>query len=192
MQQGGIGSSLRLGLLTGLLGRHGTCSLAGKGHGGHQALDLSSLHDVLASLVLEGAGNHVFTDIGRLVQVEQGSDLGGTLGSKTTGDGSVGQIGDLSITLLDDDQVAHGDVAGDNASTDRLSLAHTHTTRAEARKTILEQKANASGAEHTLLHGETLLVVTTGDAEDLEAQTIWEQYLDIKQLITDNNLKKLT
>jgi hypothetical protein len=172
MQKGGVCGSVGLGLLKGLLGGGSTSSLTGQSHGGDKTLDLSSLGNILAGLVLEGAGNHVFTDVSTLVQVEQSSDLGGTLGSKTTRSGDVSHIGDLDITLLDDDQVAHSDVRGDDASAHRLSLAHTVTTRAEARKTISEQKTDTSGAKDTLLHGETLLVVSTGDTEDLSIHII--------------------
>ena len=64
-------------------------------------MDLGSLDNSL-SVLLEGASNHEFSEIVRLLKIEQLADLGGTLGSKTTGNAVVSDIGDLSLTLLDE------------------------------------------------------------------------------------------
>lgn len=49
---------------------------------------------------LKGVGtlDDVVTDVVFLAQVEQAADLGGTLGSETTGDRNVGKTFDFSIT----------------------------------------------------------------------------------------------
>lgn len=86
----------------------------------------------------------------------------------------VGQTRDLLLTLLDNDTVESLNIGADNAAADRLPAALTSATDTEARVTLTEEKANTRRQENTLLHGETLLVVTTTDAEDVALPLVTE------------------
>lgn len=89
-----------------------------------QPLDLGGLILLLLA-ILKGQGplDHVLADIVILAQVEQFPDLAGALGSKSPGDGVVGESGDLTLTLLDNSQVEDGKITVNNTSADRLTLA---------------------------------------------------------------------
>ena len=91
---------------------------------GDQPLDLGGLILLLLA-ILKGQGplDHVLADIIILAQVKQLPDLAGTLGSKSPGDGVIGESGDLTFTLLDNGQVEDGEIAVNNTSADRLTLA---------------------------------------------------------------------
>jgi len=66
----------------------------------------------------------------------------------------IGETGDISVTLLDD------------------ALALTSAAWAVAGVSVGEQKADTGWVHDSLLHWETLLVVTTGDSEDISLEFI--------------------
>lgn len=138
-------------------------------HGGDQSLDLGGLGVRLGSLLLGGdlSSDDELSDIVLLGQVEELSDLGGSLGTQSSGQDGVGESGDLSLTLLDDGDGKNGDVGVDDATSNRLSLSLTRSSSSVARVTVSEEESGSVGEEDTLLHGETLLVVTTGDSENV-------------------------
>ena len=141
------------------------CALVLEALGSHQALDLGGLEDGLLVALDDLAANHELAHVILLGQVEELLVLGGALGTQAAGLDGVGQAGDLALTLGDDDEVAHGEVGADNATAHGAALAGTGAALAEARGALAEQEAHAVSAQHTLLHGETLLVVTAGDTE---------------------------
>lgn len=112
------------------------------------------------------------THIVILAEGEEAADLGGALGSETLGVDDVGQAGDVGITLLDDSEGEDGQVHADDAATDGLPLALTSAAGAVAGVTLGEQESDTGRVHDTLLHGETLLVVSTGDAEDVALELI--------------------
>jgi hypothetical protein len=73
--------------------------------------------------------------------------------------------------LLDNNQIQHGKVSANNAATHRLSLAFAGSAGSVAAETVAQQQSHTGVGEDTLLHGEALLVVTAGDAEDLWIQS---------------------
>ena len=103
---------------------------------------------------------------------KESSDLGSTLGTETLGDSGVGQTGDILFTLLDDNKRQHREIRTNDTTTDGLSLAFTSAARTITRVALGHQKTNTVGQEDTLLHGETLLVVTTSDAENVTLEFI--------------------
>jgi hypothetical protein len=141
---------------------------------GHETLDLWGLVVLLAGLRLELAADDVLADIVFLGQVEQLADVRRTLWSETTWDLHVGEAWDFGVTGLDNDQVEHRKVWADDATTDRLALALTLSAWTVARLALREKKAGTAVRQHTLLHWETLLVVTTRDAEDEALELIAE------------------
>lgn len=150
-----------------LHGAHATTAL--ERDGSDEALDLGALDARLATFLLAGddALDNVLADIVFLGQVEELANLASTLGTQTAGNGSISQTGQVSIALLDNDQAQDSQVVSDNAATDALALAFTVTASTIAALTLGEEQANTVVQQDTLLHGETLLVVTTGDLENV-------------------------
>lgn len=105
-----------------------------------------------------------------LCQAEELADLGSTLGSKALGMGDVGQASDVVVTLLDDNEGENREVHTDDAATDGLALALTGAAGAVAAVSLGEEKLNTGGVHNTLLHRETLLVVSSGDLEDVAGE----------------------
>lgn len=85
---------------------------------------------------------------------------------------NVGKAGDVLITLLDDAESQDGKVHADNAATNGLPLALTSAAGAVAGVAVGEQESDTSRVHNTLLHGETLLVVTTGNPEDVALELV--------------------
>jgi hypothetical protein len=102
------------------------------------------------------------------------ADVGSTLGTETLGNADVGKAGDLAFTLLNNDEGKGSNVGTDNATADSLTLSLTGLAGAVARVTLGEQETGTSGTEDTLLHGETLLVVSTSDLKDVTLELITE------------------
>jgi hypothetical protein len=149
-------------------------SLALKSDRGDKTLDLGSLG---VGLLLGVLGLNLTTDnelanIISLVQVEELADVVGTLRSETLRNGSIGQSGNVLLTLLDNDKGDDGQIRGDNATTDGLSLALASAAGTVGGVTLAQKKADTVGKKDTLLHGETLLVVTTRDAENVTLELI--------------------
>ena len=80
---------------------------------------------------------------------------------------NVGQAGDVVLALLNDGEGKDGQVHGNDAAADGLALALTGTAGAVARVALSKKQTDTGGVHDTLLHGETLLVVATGDLEDV-------------------------
>lgn len=170
-------------------------SLPLKHHWGYQPLDLGGLILLLLA-ILKGQGplDHVLADIVILAQVEELPDLAGTLGSKSPGDGVVGESGDLTLTLLDDGQVENGEITVNNTAADRLTLAlslklswvnrcltsaaiFTHITSGSVtRLAFAEEESDTLVGQNTLLHGETLLVVSSGDSHNVALELVSEGF----------------
>ena len=64
------------------------------------------------------------------------------------------------------------DVGRDDASTDRLPLALSLPAGTVAGGSLLEEEADTFAGHDTLLHGETLLVISSRDLEDVSLELI--------------------
>ena len=121
--------------------------------------------------------DHELADVVLLAQTEQLADVARTLRTQAAGlrGGLVGQTRNLLLALLHDHQVQHADVGTHDAATHGLALTltlhviciiRTHVaTSTVAGHTVGEEQTHAVVAENSLLHGETLLVVSSSDAE---------------------------
>jgi hypothetical protein len=98
--------------------------------------------------------------------------LGGALWAETLWVNSVGDTWNILLALLDDGEGEDGEVHGDDATADGLALALTSAAWAVARVSVGEEKANTGWVHNTLLHWETLLVVSTGDLKDVALELI--------------------
>jgi hypothetical protein len=143
-----------------------------------QALDLDGLVtlDDLAilllglDLLLVGIG--ILAHVILLAQVEELPDLAGSLGTQAAGDVFISESRQLGVSLLYDDQRKGRHVGADNATTNRLPLALAIASGSETRVASFKQEANTSLNEDTLHHGETLLVISTCDSEDVAFEFI--------------------
>lgn len=107
-----------------------------------------------------------------LGEAKELADLGSTLWSETLWVDSVGDTWDVGLSLLDDGESEDGEIHGDNASADGLALALTGAAWAVARVSLGEEEADTGWVHNTLLHWETLLVVSSGDLEDVALELI--------------------
>jgi len=138
--------------------------------GGDESLDFGSFGVWLrvGLLLASNLSSHdVLPDVVLLGEVEHFPDLGRPLGTEPLGQNDVCQPGNFFVALLDDDDGEDSNVGADNASADGFAAALTSATDAVARVTIGEEELHSVGQEDTLLHWETLLVISTGDAEDV-------------------------
>lgn len=78
--------------------------------GGNQALDLGGLGVFGLALLGDGTADDELADVVLLVETEETADLGGTLGAESLGDDSVGETGQLTLTLLDDAQGQNSEI----------------------------------------------------------------------------------
>jgi len=113
-----------------------------------------------------------FADIVFLLQVKELADLGGAFGAQATWFLVISQARNVLFALLDNNQVQHGQITGNDAAADGLASALTLATSTVAGHAVSEQQADALRSEDTLFHGEALFVVTTGDAEDVAFEVI--------------------
>ena len=120
-------------------------------------------------LGLDLSSNNVLADVVSLLEVEEFPDLGRALGAETLGKDVVGKAGVFLLTLLDDSEGKDGNVVADDASTNGLPATLTRATGSVARVSVGEEQAGTDREEDTLLHRETLLVVTTSDTEDVSS-----------------------
>jgi len=167
VDESGIFSSLGLGLLQ-LLDRFcDSFVLAGESDGCNESLDLGLSHNLLALLVLESPRDGELSNVVLLGEVEKLSDLAGALRAEAARGWVVSDVGNLLVTLLEDDEVENREIGADDAATNRLPLALADTAGSVARRTLLKEKTTAGVGQDTLLHGEALLVVATRDAKHL-------------------------
>lgn len=140
----------------------------------NKTLDLRGLGVVLLALLGDGTTDNELADIVLLVETEEFADLGSTLGTKALGVDNVGQTGDIVFTLLDDAEGEDSQVLAGDGTANRLALTLTSAARTVAAVAVGQEELNTVGEENTLLHGETLLIVTTSDLEEVALELITE------------------
>jgi hypothetical protein len=136
----------------------------------NKSLDFGGL-GVRLGILLLGARNlspdHILPHIILLRQVVQLPDLGRPLWAKPLGKWVVGEAWDIVVALLDDDQGKDSNIGPNDAATDGFALALTLAAGPVAGVAVGEKEFDAIGEENTLFHGETLLVISAGDTEDI-------------------------
>jgi hypothetical protein len=116
--------------------------------GGNQTLDLGGLGVVLLALLGDGAADDELADVVLLVETEEATDLGGTLGAETLGDNGVGETGELTLALLDDGQSKDGKVQTGDGTADGLALALTGAAGAVAAVAVGKEETGTGGEEN--------------------------------------------
>lgn len=143
--------------------------------GGNQPLNLGCLGvPLLVPLSRNLTTNNVLAHIILLGQVEHLPNVTRPLGTQTLGNLRIRQPRDIRFTLLDNYQRQGRNIAGDNASTNGFTFTFTRTTRTVAGVAFGKKETDSTGFEDTLLHGETLFVVSAGDFEDVAFEFVAE------------------
>lgn len=115
--------------------------------GSNQTLDTGGLGVVLLALAGDSAADDKLADVILVVETEETTDLGSTLGTQTLGDDGVGQTGKLVLTLLDDAEGQDGKVEVGDGTTDRLALALTSAAGAVAAVAFAKEETGTSREE---------------------------------------------
>ena len=76
------------------------------------------------------------------------------------------------FTDLDDGEGNDGKIGSDDATSDGLSLSFTSSSGSVALVASLHEESDSSLDKDTLLHGETVLIVTTGNFEDVSLEFV--------------------
>lgn len=134
-------------------------------------MDLWSLGVGLFALGNFSSDNEV-TDIILLGQTEELSDVVSSLWTQSLWNRVVGDTFNFFVTLLGDDQRQDSQIWANNGTSDGLSLSLTVTSWSVTGVTVSQQQLNSGWQQDTLLHWETLLVVTTGDLEDVALELV--------------------
>jgi len=118
-------------------------------------------------LALDLPSNNIFSNVILLTEIEKLPNLRRTLRTESLRKYSVGQVGDLGITLFDNNQGKDGNIRSNDAAANGLASTLASAARSVARVSVGKKEPNTIGQENTLLHWETLLVVTTSDAKNV-------------------------
>jgi len=147
--------------------------LASESAVGDQSLDLGSLISLLSAgggpsssdgnLLGEGRGGSLLSSL----DSEQLPQLGGSLGSQPSGLGVVGESLDLEVALLDDGHSQDSNIGVDNASSNTLPLSLSSPSGSIAGVSLAHEHLGTALGDDTLLHGESLLIVSSSDLEDV-------------------------
>jgi hypothetical protein len=123
-------------------------ALALEALGSNQTLDLGGLGVVLLALLGDGTADDELADVVLLVETEEATDLGGTLGAETLGDNGVGETRELTLALLDDAQGENGKVQTGDGTADGLALALTSAAGTVAAVAVGEEQTGTGGEEN--------------------------------------------
>jgi hypothetical protein len=107
-----------------------------------------------------------------LGETKELADLGSALWTETFWVDDICDAWNLGVTLLGDAECENGKIHGDNASTDGFTLALSSSTWSVARVSLSEKETDTGWVHDTLFHWETLLVVTTGNFEDVSLEFV--------------------
>jgi hypothetical protein len=135
--------------------------------------ELANLHRSSDStLTKDWRRSYEKTHIIFLAETEETTELGSTLGTETLGVNDIGHAGNVRVALLDDGESEDSEIHGDNATTDTLPLALSSSAGTVAGVADREEEPDTGRVHDTLLHRETLLVVATGDSEDVALELV--------------------
>ena len=124
-------------------------------------------------LALESSSNDVLLDKSSCVNsfslgnTEKLPDTRSPLWTKSLGHNCIGKPGDLLLALLGNDAGEHADVRTNNAASNRSSLSLTFSGCSIALGSRGEEESDPTIGEDTLLHGKTIVVIATGDLENI-------------------------
>lgn len=144
-------------------------SLALQDDGSDETLNSGRLECRLLAFLLGGnfATDDILANIVILAEIEELSDLASTLRAKSARNSDIGEAGQLLLAILHDDNGQNGKVGAGNTATDRLALTLACATWTITRMALGKQQADSMIEENALLHREALLVISTGNLENI-------------------------
>lgn len=132
-----------------------------------EALDFGGFEESLIS-AFDLTTDNVFAHIILLLVESEGLDnVVATLHAESVGAFNISDTFNFFVALLHDSQEESSDIGTDNAATAGLAGAFTSTHGLVAGTTFLVKDAGSAVDQDTLLHLETLLVVTASNFEDV-------------------------
>jgi len=148
-----------------------------------ESLDLGGLLSLLSSSSGPGSSDGSSLDQDSLLRLgllnsEQLSNLGGSLGSQSSWLLIVGQSLDFLLSLSDEGEGQDSDVVINDASSNALPLSLTRSSDSIAGVALAHQNLGASLGDNSLLHGESLLVVSSSDSKNI-ALVLLSQSIDL-------------
>lgn len=132
-----------------------------------ETLDLGGLVVSLVTALDLALGNVLANVVLLFVKAENSGNLVLSLLEETVGDLLVGAALDLLIALLHDFEGNDSEVWASDATADGPSSSVASSLGVEQRALFLEEDACSAVLHDTLLHGETLLVVSSGNFENV-------------------------
>merc|ERR1711997_569592 len=132
-----------------------------------EALDLGGLVVSLVTALDLALGNILANVVLLWVESEDGSNLVLSLLEETVRQLLVGAALNFLVALLHDLQGHDSEVRAGEATADRLSSSVASSLWVEERALFLEENACSAVLHYALLHGETLLVVSSGNFENV-------------------------
>lgn len=143
---------------------------------GDKTLDLGGLVESLVS-ALDLTANNVLADIVLLLVKSEGlNDVVAALHTESVGALDIGHTSDLTVTLLGNAEEDRANIGSDDAATDGLAGTLTNAHGLVASATLLEEDAGSAVDKDTLLHLETLLIVTAGNSEDVALELVTQDF----------------
>jgi len=136
---------------------------------GDESLDLGRFVEGLVTL-LEFSADDVFGEVILASESILLSDLASSLWAESSFSLLVGKAGNFTGTLLENLKGDDTKVRSTDASSDGLSLSLTSSTRSVRLNSGLHEDSDSTVDEDTLLHGESLLVVTAGDSKGVSLE----------------------
>lgn len=132
-----------------------------------EALDFGGFEESLIS-AFDLTTDNVFAHIILLLVESEGlNNVVATLHAESVGAFNISDTFNFFVALLHDSQEESSDIGTDNAATAGLAGAFTSTHGLVAGTTFLVKDAGSAVDQDTLLHLETLLVVTASNFEDV-------------------------
>jgi len=163
----GSSGSFPSGLLVSLVD-----SLSSESSISDQSLDLGGLISDGLAFLFDLSSDDESSDIIILGQSEKFSDSGGSLGSESLGELGISETSNGLFTDLDDSEGNDGKIRTDDATSDGLSLSFTSSSGSVALVASLHEESDSTLDKDTLLHGETILIVTSGNFEDVSLEFV--------------------
>jgi len=149
-------------------------SLSSESSVSDESLDLGGLISDGLAFLFDLSSDNESSDIIILGKSEEFSDSGGSLGSESLGELGVSETSNGLFTDLDNSEGNDGKISTYDASSNGLSLSFTGSSGSVALVASLHEDSDSSLDEDTLLHGETVLIVTSGNFEDVTLEFITE------------------
>jgi len=165
----------------------GTSGLSGSLPGGDLARLVKSLASVsllsdeslnLGRLVvglltrLHFSPDNILGDIVLLTEGESLSNLTNSLGSESSRSLSISESGNIVVTLLEDLEGNDAEIGSADAASDGLSLSLTISSGSVRLGSRAKEDSGTAVNHDTLFHGESLLVVASGDSEGVALELL--------------------